>query len=46
MFKEDAILNSDNVGHDPGGWQSVARVTAVYDDIIVLGELRQRELVS
>jgi hypothetical protein len=37
MFDEDAILYSDNVGDDPGGWQSVARVTAVHDDIIVLG---------
>src|SRR6516164_9686503 len=31
MFEEDAILNSDNVDYDPGGWQSVARVKAVLD---------------
>ena len=37
MFQEDAILNSDNIEHDPGGRQSGARVTAVHDDIVVLG---------
>ena len=40
MFDENAVLNSDNVGHDPGGRQSGARVTAVHNDIIVLGYFR------
>ena len=35
MFDEDAVLNSDDVCHDPCGWQSVARETAVHDDIVV-----------